>query len=135
MSGVGRVKAAAIEADMADYGLTLKDSVSELDKDGTDLSPNQIREYSAKELIDGGQRFAGTGASLINFAGRAMKRRKVGGALKNVLKASAYMIRDVERLALRVPAVPKINVGVNRVAVSVPASVLRGSREHPRPRL
>ena len=77
---------------MAKYGRALKD-------EPIDLPPDELRHHCSKELINAGQRLIQNGAALINFAVRATKRVKVGGALKNSSKAGVRIFSQVERVA------------------------------------
>ena len=92
VSNIGLVKVALLEAEMAKYGLALKD-------EPIDLPPDEIRAKCAKELVAAGQRLINHGTALINFAVRATKRVKVGGALKNSSKAGVRIFSEVERVA------------------------------------
>ena len=107
LDGVGCITATEIEAEMARHGLVLKDGdprrfqhlledEPEPDRATVALPPDEIRGHCAKELIDSGQRLIQTGATLINFAVRANKRVRVGGALKNSLKVGVRIVREVE---------------------------------------
>ena len=106
LSNIGHVKAAAIEASMAKYGLKLKDGdpdryrhlledESTTERPVADLPPDEIRQHCARELIAVGQRLVQHSAALMKYGLRANKRVRVGAPLKKTLNTGVNAYREL----------------------------------------
>ena len=110
LNGVGAVTATAIEAEMAKYGLALKDGdprrfqhliEDEPEPEGRviDGTPDEIRAACAKDLIRLGQQLTTKGGALMKFGVRTSLRERVGGALKNAAKVGIKIEREALGIA------------------------------------
>ena len=106
LSNIGHVKAAAIEASMAKYGLKLKDGNPDryrhlLEDESTtkrpvaDLPPDEIRQHCAREIIAVGQRLVQHSAVLMKYGLRANNRVRVGAPLKKTLNTGVNAYREL----------------------------------------